>query len=311
MQNTTLLHHYSLSPFAEKVRRILGFKKLPWVSVQIPKIMPKPDLVALTGGHRRTPVLQIGADIYCDTALISDVLEQLSPAPTLYPDSQKGLARTLAHWADTLLFPVAMAYNFQPKGAEHVFALMGAEAAKAFAADRSAMRGGQPRMSPPEATMTYKSYLRRLANILESQPYLCGEQPSIADFSAFHPIWFTVNNVPNLSYILDATPEIKKWYEAMSQWGAVGQSEISSLEALKISSNAKPKPLQNEIFEDAHSIPLGSSVIIQAESFGVEPTHGKLLSATKTRFTLERTDARAGTVHVHFPRNGFILKLAQ
>ncbi|MDH3509928.1 MAG: glutathione S-transferase N-terminal domain-containing protein, partial [Gammaproteobacteria bacterium] len=62
-----ILHHFDLSPFAEKIRLALGFKNLSWRSVQIPLIMPKPDLTALTGGYRKTPVMQIGADIYCDT----------------------------------------------------------------------------------------------------------------------------------------------------------------------------------------------------------------------------------------------------
>jgi glutathione S-transferase len=112
-----ILHHYPQSPFAEKMRLILGYKKLSWQSVLAPMTMPKPNLIALTGGYRRIPVLQIGADVYCDTALICDVLEHIAPEPTLYPDAQKGLARTVAQWADTTLFQVAMAYNFQPAGA--------------------------------------------------------------------------------------------------------------------------------------------------------------------------------------------------
>ena len=37
----------------------------PWPgsSVHIPSVLPKPDVVALTGGYRRTPFLQLGADI--------------------------------------------------------------------------------------------------------------------------------------------------------------------------------------------------------------------------------------------------------
>ena len=85
-----ILHHYPTSPFAEKIRRILGHKKMGWQSVVIPMVMPKPDVLALTGGYRKTPILQIGADIYCDTALICDVLEQIQPAPTLYPARDKG-----------------------------------------------------------------------------------------------------------------------------------------------------------------------------------------------------------------------------
>src|SRR3954468_23611809 len=99
-----ILHHYPTSPFAEKARLMLGFKKLAWKSVLIPAVMPKPDLTALTGGYRRTPVLQIGADIYCDTGLIADVLENIAPSPSLYPAATSGLAHTLAQWADTNLF---------------------------------------------------------------------------------------------------------------------------------------------------------------------------------------------------------------
>jgi glutathione S-transferase len=83
--NELILHHYPMSPFAEKVRLMLGYKQLPWRSVTIPPVMPKPDVVALTGGYRKTPILQVGADVYCDTALIARVLEAWQPQPTLYP----------------------------------------------------------------------------------------------------------------------------------------------------------------------------------------------------------------------------------
>ena len=93
-----ILHHYDGSPFAEKVRLMLGYKGLAWRSVQIPVIMPKPDLVALTGGYRKTPVLQVGADVYCDTACIARLLERHQPAPALFPASAP-LAPLLAQWA--------------------------------------------------------------------------------------------------------------------------------------------------------------------------------------------------------------------
>ncbi len=44
------------------VRVAFGIKGLAWKSVIIPRILPKPDLMPLTGGYRKTPVLQIGAD---------------------------------------------------------------------------------------------------------------------------------------------------------------------------------------------------------------------------------------------------------
>ena len=76
-----ILHHYGLSPYAEKVRIGLGLKQAAWKSVEIPNVMPKPDLMPLTGGYRRTPVMQVGADIYCDTQLIMLELDRRLPSP--------------------------------------------------------------------------------------------------------------------------------------------------------------------------------------------------------------------------------------
>ena len=61
--------------------------------------MPKPDLVPLTGGYRKTPVMQIGADIYCDTQIILRELERRFPDAEPVPKN-KGVPYGLAFWAD-------------------------------------------------------------------------------------------------------------------------------------------------------------------------------------------------------------------
>ena len=303
-----ILHHYPTSPFAEKIRLILGYKQLAWKSVFIPMIMPKPDLTALTGGYRKTPVLQIGADIYCDTALICDVLEHLAPTPTIYPDAVKGAARIVAQWADSALFTAAMAYNFQPAGVAQVFAGAPAEGVQAFVADRTAMRGGAARMASADATGTYKSYLRRIANMLHGQDFLFGEQPGVADFAVYHPLWFTQERTPALAGIFDATPEIQAWMARMQAIGHGTAGKCSAEEALHVARNSTPATEPGDVFQDEHGIALGSPVLVAADNFGLEPTEGELIAATRTRYTLRRTDDRAGTVHVHFPRVGFTLK---
>ena len=305
-----ILHHYPTSPFAEKIRLIFGYKQLAWKSVFIPMIMPKPDLTALTGGYRKTPVLQVGADIYCDTALICDVLEHIGPKPTIYPDAVKGAARIVAQWADSALFTAAMAYNFQPAGVAQVFAGAPAESVQAFVADRGAMRGGAARMSSADAAATYKSYLRRLANMLHGQDFLFGVQPCVADFAAYHPLWFTQQRTPALAGILDATPEVKSWMARMQAIGHGTPGKCSAEQALQVAQTSTPASLQGEVFQDEHGIALGSAVVIAADNFGLEPTEGELVAATRTRYTLKRSDERAGTVHVHFPRVGFTLKKA-
>ena len=303
-----LLHHYPTSPFAEKVRLILGYKKLAWKSVIIPMIMPKPDVAALTGGYRKTPVLQIGADIYCDTALICDVLEHLKPEPSLYPEPSKGMGRTLAQWADTTLFWTAMAYNFQPAGISQVFGNAPPEAAKAFAEDRQAMRGGMPRMPAADAAAAYKSYLRRMSDMLDEWPFLLGSEPSIADFAAYHPLWFTRTRTPVMAGVLEATPAVLVWMDRMADIGHSSFEKFSPLDAIALAAASTPSVLGDDIFQDEHGISLGSEVTIKSENFGLEPTQGELIAATRMHYTLRRTDGRAGTVHVHFPRIGYVLK---
>lgn len=305
-----ILHHYPTSPFAEKIRLILGYKKLDWHSVIIPMIMPKPDLTCLTGGHRRTPILQIGADIYCDTSLIADVLEKIQPTPSLYPSPVNGTSRIVAQWADTAVFQAAMAYNFQPAGVADIFSGAPEEAVKAFVADRAAMRGGAPRMSLGEARSTYKSYLRRISDMLTEHPYLMGDAPSVADFSVYHPLWFTLERTPSLAGILDATPLLKDWMTRIKSIGHHNFTKMKSGEAIEIAKHASPADVSTLQFVNEHDIALGSEVVVTADNFGFEPTQGILVAASKTRLTLKRQDERTGTVHVHFPRNGFILKKA-
>ena len=302
-----ILHHYPTSPFSEKIRKVLGYKKLAWKSVIIPRIMPKPDVVALTGGHRRTPLLQIGADIYCDTALICDVLERHQHVPSLYPQGSTGAVRILAQWADSSLFWAAMGYSFSPAGAAFMFKDQPPEAAKAFAEDRAKMRAGGARMPASDATSAYKSYLRRIASMVDQQAYVMGPQPSLADFSCYHALWFTQRIAP-LAGIFDATPSLKAWMARMAAFGEGSIEEFDAAAAIAIAKQSTPASREQDAFQDDHGIALGTTVTVTAESFGLEPTEGELLAATRTRYTLRRSDPRAGTVHVHFPRIGFQLR---
>lgn len=305
---TPILHHYPESPFAHKARCMLGFKQLTWKSVVVPGVLPKPDVVALTGGYRRTPILQVGADVYCDTALIADVLEHLRPEPALYPPHLKGVSRVFAQWADTTLFWAAMAYNLQPRAAEQLFAGQPPGATQAFLKDRRAM--GMPQLHAADATVAYRSYLRRIASMVEEHDFLFGAEPCVADFAAYHPLWFTRTCVPAVADILAATPAVLEWMDRIAALGQGLAEPFSAEDAITVAANTEPQPLPTEAFQDEHGIPLGSEVTVSAESFSTEPTQGTLLAATRTRYTLARTDPRAGLVHVHFPRVGYLLRTA-
>jgi glutathione S-transferase len=303
-----ILHHYESSPFSEKVRRILAYKKLDWLSVHIPRVMPKPDLMPLTGGYRRTPVLQIGADVYCDTALIADVLERLQPAPSLYPAPVAGMARILAQWADATLFWTVVPYVFQPAGAKSVLAGLSPEEAKAFGADRAAMRGKFAVLPPPDAAIALAEYLRRLDDMLAGgSPYLCGAQASIADFSVYHALWF-IARAKDLAGILDDTPRLLAWMERIAEMQHGAPRQIGADKALKIAQGAQPAPFDDAGFVDAHGVVLGDTVSITPTDYALDAVVGELVMATENEYAVRRSDPRAGSVIVHFPRLGFALK---
>jgi len=310
MTTELILHHYPSSPFSEKIRLALGMKQLAWKSVIVPSVAPKPDVVALTGGYRRTPFLQVGADVYCDTALICDVLEHTQPEPPLYPPHLKGVVRVFAQWADTTLFWAAMAYNLQPRGATVLFANLPQAAQQAFVADRRAMSGGMHRLDARDATGAYRSYLRRIAHMAEEHDFLFGAEPCVADFAAYHPLWFTRQCVPVMAEIFAATPAVTEWMDRLAALGHGRMEKFDADSAIAVAARSEPLPLVGEALQDDHGIALGTEVTITAETFGPEPTQGTLVASTRTRYTLRRTDPRAGTVHVHFPRIGYALKPA-
>jgi glutathione S-transferase len=301
-----VLHHYPNSPFAEKIRLILGFKAWHWTSVHIPVVMPKPDVVALTGGYRKTPILQIGADIYCDTALIADVIEELMPTPTLYPKAVAAASRTLAQWADSTLFWTAIPYTMQPAGLAHMFSGMPPEATKAFGEDRNVFRANLPLMRAPEARAAFGLYLERLEEMLDDRAFFFGAQPSIADFSLYHCQWFVFRGGPT-ARIFEPFHRLGAWRERMRAIGHGTHDDLDSGAAIGIAREATPLA-SGGMGADTHGLAIGDKVVVAATDTGTDPINGDLYAATRERISIAREDSRAGRVVVHFPRLGFELR---
>ncbi|MGA4323821.1 glutathione S-transferase family protein [Ectopseudomonas hydrolytica] len=302
-----ILHHYDASPFAEKARLMLGFKQLSWRSVEIPRIMPKPDLTALTGGYRKTPVLQVGADIYCDTALIARRLEAEKATPALLPEGQEFNTSLLAQWADSVLFQHAVALVFQPQSIAVRMGRLPAAAQQAFIADRSALfsGGSASRVPLEQAKHNWPALMGRLQQQLQREDgdFLFGE-PSLADFSVAHCLWF-LRGTPVTAPLVDYYPEVSAWLARVLGFGHGSFSEMSSEQALAVAREATPAALPEEEFIEPNGLQVGQSVTIAAVDYGVDPVQGELLFAGREELILRREDERAGVLHVHFPRLGF------
>ncbi|HCA24070.1 MAG TPA: glutathione S-transferase [Pseudomonas sp.] len=307
-----ILHHYPQSPFAEKARLLLGFKGLSWHSVMIPPVMPKPDLTALTGGYRRTPVLQVGADIYCDTALIARRLEQEKSAPALFPEGQEAAAASLAQFADQVLFQHAVAINFQPKGLAERFAGMPEQVIKGFVADRQKLFSGgtASRLDTDVALGQWPALLSRLETQLERDgDFLLGSQPSIADFSHYHALWFVASNRA-VADALEPYPAVRAWMQRVRDIGHGSHAELSADEAIRIAREATPAALPTDAISSPTGLAAGQAVIVNAVDYGTDEVAGTLLYEGAEEIIIAREDERAGLVHVHFPRFGFRIRAA-
>lgn len=302
-----ILHHYPTSLFAEKARLMLGFKQLSWRSVTIPPLMPKPDLTALTGGYRKTPVLQVGADIYCDTALIACRLEAEKATPALLPEGQEFNVSLLAQWADSVLFQHAVALVFQPESIALRFAKLPQEFVKAFVADRSALfsGGSASRLPLEQAKHQWPVLMGRLQQQLQREPgdFLFGE-PSLADFAVAHCLWF-LRATPVTAPLVDDYPDVAAWLGRVLGFGHGSLSEMSAEQAIAVAREATPAALPEEDFVEPNGFVRGQQVSIAAVDYGVDPVAGELLLAGREELILRREDARAGVLHVHFPRLGF------
>lgn len=302
-----ILHHYDASPFAEKARLMLGFKQLSWRSVDIPRMMPKPDLTALTGGYRKTPVLQIGADIYCDTALIARRLEAEKATPSLFPEGQEFVVASFAQWADSVVFQHAVSLVFQPESMAVRMGKLPAEVIKAFMADRAGLfsGGSASRLPAEQAQHNWPGLMQRLELQLQREEgeFLFGNA-SIADFALAHPLWF-LKGTPVTAPLVDDYPAVAAWLGRVLAFGHGSSSAMSAAEAIEIARAATPAALPDEPFGDASGLQAGQRVAVSATDYGVDPVEGELLFAGVEELILARDDERAGRVHVHFPRLGF------
>ena len=298
-----ILHHYPESLFSEKARAMLNAKGLGWRSVIIPMIMPRPDTIPLTGGYRRTPVMQVGADVYCDTALIAAYLDDKGTGKTLFPADHRLAAQTLARWVDTELFWASVTLRFLPQNMGSFFSNAGA--AEAFAADRAKFAQGAKirRPTADEALATYRTFLAEMeAQLADGRAFLFGADWSIADFSTYHVLWF-IHVGGAMADVLDGHSNVASWYLRMKVFGDKPWNDLSGPDALSIALASAPVAVVET--SDLTDIPVGSCVDVGPLDYGVMPTRGTLVKCDTHSIVVRRKHALTGPINVHFPRHGF------
>jgi glutathione S-transferase len=296
-----ILHHYDTSPFSEKPRLLFGLHKLKWRSVIQPTIMPKPDLTPLTGGYRRAPVMQIGADIYCDSQVI--MAEILSRAGV--DGSAEGVGWAINLWSDRVFFQSSVAV---------IFAELGESVPHAFIEDREKLMGRPFDIGAMKAAAgPMRGQWRTQAGWLDSSlaggsPFLSGNAPGVTDIAAYMNVWFVSNFTPHLAeLLLGGFDRLIAWQERMRAIGHGGRSEMTPAEALAAARAAEPAQRVEHDSADPQGLSPGQKVLVMADDYGRDPIGGDLVAANRERVVVERTDPDLGRLHIHFPRVGYIV----
>jgi glutathione S-transferase len=297
-----ILHHYDTSPYAEKVRTGLGLKGLAWASVELPQIMPKPNLTALTGGYRKTPVLQIGADIYCDSQLIMRELERRYPTPSFYP-AGRGAADALAWWAEKTMFlpAVSIAFAKRPEVLP-----------KGFLEDRAKFSGRN--IDPVVMLAAVPNQLDQLRahfdwldqTLADGRSFLQGRAVGLSDLAAYHPVWYLRQNFGSAAAPLDGFPSLLSWAERVAAIGHGRRSSMTSEQALDVARTATSIAKASTDAKD----PIGRKpghVSVTPDDTGRDPVIGELVTSGIDEIVIRRRDPAIGEVCVHFPRAGFVV----
>ena len=304
MTHEIIFHNYPNSPFSEKVRVAFGIKGLSWRSVIQPVIMPKPDLIPLTGGYRKIPVMQIGADIFCDSQIILRELERRHPTPSLSPQNQ-GAPYGLGFWADRQIFQAAVAIIFGEIG-DHV--------PEDFKKDRAAMSGGgfsseALKAAVPVMRDAYRAHTAFLEDQLsDGRAFWGGDKPGLADIHAFMNPWFINSALPHkAAETIAEFAHVQAWYARVKAIGHGARSDMTPAEALAVAKAATSEAAPAADPHDPQGRKPGDKVKVSADDYGRDPIAGELVFSNAHEIAIRRSDPAVGDVVVHFPRAGFVV----
>lgn len=306
MSTTPILHHYAFSTFSEKVRLALGLKGLDYHAVEVAGLPPRPLLNPLTGGYRRIPVLQVGADLYCDTNIILPALERLYPQqPSLYPDGSLGLARGLAFaWERAMWIPtIGVLTHFI---GEHIPAEFIKDRKEGYLGIDISKAAMAPEL-PQQRQRVVAQYAWLKQALADGRKFLFGDRPSALDLTCYQTIYLLRKNCPpEVDAFVAIDGPLPAWYERVGAIGHGRPAAFTAEAAFAAARDARPAPVTHLAADgDPTGLPAGAKVTVTPDDNARVPVAGTLVAASADEIVIHRRDPEAGDLHLHFPRLGF------
>lgn len=301
-----ILHNYPQSPVAEKARVAFGIKGLAWRDVEIPRLTPKPMLTKLTGGYRRTPVMQIGADIYCDSACIIRELDRRYPTPSFFPTKDAGLMWAVSRWTDGAFFDLAV---------KVVLGSAGDALPQDFAQDRGRLYLGPDWAAGLKAANAALPHLASQvrgplgwldAQLSDGRDFLLGDAPGAIDAQIYHVVWFIRGRWDKGPAFLSEFANLERWEDKLRAIGHGTSTPMTPQEAIDRAGAFEPVATPTKDPRDPQGLAPGMAVVVRPDVDGGEqPVAGTVLSSDANTIVVERTEPDIGRIAVHFPRAGY------
>jgi glutathione S-transferase len=297
-----ILHHYWPSPFAHKIRMVFGLADVGWRSVEIPRVPPKPLLVPLTGGYRRTPVLQIGADVFCDTQNIVRAIGEAGFEPKIFPNGCEAPANLVAAWIDQAVFNLAA----------RVIITNSLDTAPAeFISDRGDLYFGsgwteaQLKRDLSGVILQLHADLSMIDRAIGPVSGMCSTSLSYADVAVAYLAWFIRGRWESGPDFLSGFMNICRIETLVGDLGDGSHTSLSAEEALS-------EALRNEsnaprgIYVNATDLEIGQLIMIKPQGESSDPVVSGLLRYLDcNRVSIDHFSDDTGKIAVHFPVSGY------
>ena len=99
-QQPIIIFDYDFSPYAQKLRMAMALADVQCKRCDVPTVLPRPQLESMDITYRRIPVLAVGKDVYCDTAIqLAKVLELQGPKGKLHKHPADAAFEQWGNWA--------------------------------------------------------------------------------------------------------------------------------------------------------------------------------------------------------------------
>ncbi len=201
------LYQYPISPFTEKVRRVLTHKHLGWNPIDC-HYEDKTNLLAITGGKwTRVPVLEWKGEVVWNSADIIKWLDRKAPERRVIPDGALGLCEIIDNFADNTLFAPILMMTIPD--------LLDAAGDPKLKANREKLIGmttQKMREGIPAARESLALYAAMIDTQLAGKDFFLGGGFTMADASLYHPFFFLALNQDNFAEVKRFS-NLMRWYE--------------------------------------------------------------------------------------------------